>query len=140
VALFDPNRDLAILRVNRLGQVPLPTATGSVGQTGAVLGHPGGVDNLVVSPAMVAQNVTAVGQDLYNSHTTRRDVFVLSSQLRPGDSGGPLVNSSGAVIGVAFAIAPDQSSTSYALTSKALTAVLAQPANATVSPGPCLNE
>jgi S1-C subfamily serine protease len=140
VVLFDPNRDLAILRVNRLGETPLPTAAGFVGETGAVFGHPGGVDNLVVAPAMIAQNVTAIGQDLYNSHTTRRDVFILSAQLRPGDSGGPLVNTSGAVVGVAFAIAPDQPNTSYALTSKELTAVLAQPVTAAVSTGPCLND
>jgi S1-C subfamily serine protease len=140
VVLFDPNRDLAVLRVNRLGEAPLPTAAGFVGETGAVFGHPGGVDNLVIAPAMIAQNVTAVGQDLYNSHTIRRDVFILSAQLRPGDSGGPLVNVNGAVVGVAFAIAPDQNNTSYALTSKELNAVLAQPTSAAVSTGPCLND
>jgi S1-C subfamily serine protease len=140
VVLFDPNRDLAILRVNRLTQTPLPTAAGFVGETGAVFGHPGGVDNLIVAPAMIAQNVTAVGLDLYNSHNIRRDVFILSAQLRPGDSGGPLVNTSGAVVGVAFAIAPDQPNTSYALTSKELNAVLAQPVSGAVSTGPCLNE
>jgi S1-C subfamily serine protease len=140
VVLFDPNRDLALLRVPRLGQLPLPTAAGFVGETGAVFGHPNGVDPLVVAPAMIAQNVTAVGQDLYNSHTTRRDVFILSAQLRPGDSGGPLVNTTGAVVGVAFAIAPDQPTTSYALTSKELNAVLTQPAVAAVGTGPCLSE
>jgi S1-C subfamily serine protease len=140
VVLFDPNRDLAILRVNRLTQTPLPTAAGFVGETGAVFGHPGGVDNLIVAPAMIAQNVTAVGLDLYNSHNIRRDVFILSAQLRPGDSGGPLVNTSGAVVGVAFAIAPDQPNTSYALTSKELNAVLAQPVSGPVSTGPCLND
>jgi S1-C subfamily serine protease len=140
VVLFDPNRDLALLRVNRLTESPLPTAPGFVGETGAVFGHPGGVDNLIVAPAMIAQNVTAVGLDLYSSHNIRRDVFIMSAQLRPGDSGGPLVNTSGAVVGVAFAIAPDQPNTSYALTSKELNAVLAQPLSGPVSTGPCLND
>jgi S1-C subfamily serine protease len=138
--LFDPDRDLAILRVDRLGATPLSTATGSVGETGAVFGHPGGVDRLVIAPAQIAQNVRAVGRDLYNSHQTQRDVFILAAQLHPGDSGGPLVDGNGNVVGVAFAIAPDQPNTSYALTSKEVTAVLSQPIGTPVSTGPCLSE
>ena len=140
VVLFDPDRDLAILRVNRLGETALPTANGSVGEVGAVFGHPGGVDQLVAAPAAVRQNVTAVGRDLYDSHQTRRDVFILAAELHPGDSGGPLVDQTGSVIGVAFAIAPDQPGTAYALTSKELAAVLAAPHPTAVGTGPCLNE
>jgi S1-C subfamily serine protease len=140
VVLFDPNRDLAILHVNRLGEVPLTTANGTVGDIGAVFGHPGGVNQLIAAPAAVRQNVTAVGRDLYDSHETRRDVFILAAELHPGDSGGPLVDKSGAVIGVAFAIAPDQPGTSYALTSKELAAALAAPRSGPVATGPCLNE
>jgi S1-C subfamily serine protease len=138
VVFFDANRDLAILHVNRLPETPLATAVGAVGQVGAVFGHPGGVDKLVAAPAVVRQNVTAVGRDLYDSHETRRDVFILAAELHPGDSGGPLVNEAGDVIGVAFAIAPDRPLTSYALTSKELLAVLSQPHTATVGTGPCL--
>jgi S1-C subfamily serine protease len=105
-----------------------------------VFGHPGGVDRLVIAPAQIAQNVRAVGRDLYNSHQTQRDVFILAAQLHPGDSGGPLVDTNGNVVGVAFAIAPDQPNTSYALTTKEVTAVLSQPLGAPVSTGPCLSE
>jgi S1-C subfamily serine protease len=103
-----------------------------------VFGHPGGQDQLVAAPAAIRQEVTAVGRDLYDRHDTRRDVFILAAELHPGDSGGPLVDPSGAVVGVAFAIAPDQPGTSYALTSKELQAALAEPRPATVSTGPCL--
>jgi len=140
VVLFDPDRDIAILHVNRLGEVPLATATGSVGDVGAVFGHPGGQDKLVAAPAAVRQEVTAVGRDLYDRHDTRRDVFILAATLHPGDSGGPLVDQAGAVIGVAFAIAPDQPGTSYALTSKELLAALREPQPVPANTGTCLTD
>ncbi|MDQ6614194.1 MAG: MarP family serine protease [Actinomycetota bacterium] len=138
VILFDVNRDLALLRVAGLGEAPLARATGRVGETGAVYGHPNGQDALDVAPALIAQNVTAVGRDLYDSHQTARNVYILSSVLHPGDSGAPLVDQAGAVIGVAFAIAPDRPTTAYALASSELDAVLRLPAGGPVGTGPCL--
>jgi S1-C subfamily serine protease len=139
VVLFDANRDLALLRVPGLGQAPLARAEGKVGETGAVYGHPNGQDPLFVAPAQIAQNVTAVGRDLYDSHQTSRNVYILSSVLHPGDSGAPLVNQAGAVLGVAFAIAPDRPTTAYALASSELEAVLRQPLGGAVGTGPCLS-
>ena len=140
VVTFDADRDLAVLRVPGLGQQPLSIAAGAVGTQGAVFGHPGGQQQLRVAPAAVRRRVDAVGRDLYDSHSTRRDVFVLAADLRPGDSGGPLVGSSGSVIGVAFAIAPDRPGTSYAVTDKELRTVLSRPRNGPVPTGPCLSE
>src|SRR5207302_11430007 len=101
VVLFDPDRDLALLRVPGLGQVPLPVGTARSGTTGAVFGHPGGAPNLVPSPATIRNQVTAIGRDLYDSHETRRQVFILASDTAPGDSGGDLVNTNGVLVGVA---------------------------------------
>ena len=138
VTHFDSDRDLALLRVPGLERSPLPLGDGKVGDTGAVYGHPGGQDPIEVSPAAISQQVTAVGRDLYDSHETRRDVFILASELRPGDSGGPLVNPGGTVIGVAFAIAPDRSNTAYALTIGELRPVLDANQGVRTSTGPCL--
>lgn len=140
VVVFDPDRDLAVLRVPGLGQNPLPVGNARAGQEGAVFGHPGGQDALRVAPARINQRVQAVGRDLYDSRQTRRDVFILASQLQAGDSGGALVNPSGAVVGVAFAIAPDRPGTAYALTSTELRAVLAVPRANQVDSGRCLAE
>ncbi len=138
VVMFDADRDLAVLRVPGLGQQPLSVTAGAVGSRGAVLGHPGGQPQPRAAPAAVRRQVLAVGRDLYDSHTTRRDVYILASDLRPGDSGGPLVNQGGSVIGVAFAIAPDRPGTSYAVTDKELRAALSVPRGAAVGTGPCL--
>lgn len=140
VIMFDPNRDLALLSVRNLGEAPLSMSSPQVGQVGAVFGHPNGQDPVYRSPARVAQEETAVGQDLYDSHTTRRQVLVLAAALAHGDSGGPLVNTSGSVTGVAFAISADQSGTSYALNSTELQAALNEPRSpAGASTGPCLS-
>ena len=45
----------------------------------------------------------------------------------------------GQIVGVAFAIAPDQPGVGYALTDKELTAVLAQAGATVVSTGGCLD-
>ncbi len=140
VVLFDPRRDLAVLRVAGLGQEPLRVGKGKEGETGAVYGHPGGAE-LRAAPAVISQKLIAVGRDIYDREETRRNIFVLGSNLRPGDSGGALIDKAGAVVGVAFAIAPDKPGTSYALTDDELRPVLttAGTATAAVGTGRCLD-
>jgi S1-C subfamily serine protease len=139
VVVFDPNRDLAVLRVPGLGQQPLRVSTAKVGDAGAVFGHPNGQDQLRIAPAKISQEVEAVGRDIYDSRTTHRDVFIVAAALRPGDSGAALVDPKGDVVGVAFAIAPDRPGTAYTLTDKELRQVLAEPADTPVPTGPCLS-
>jgi len=149
VVAFDSNRDLALLQVPGMAESPLPLYRGStdvtgqeklVGMTGAVFGHPGGQDNIATTPFLVSQYVSALGRDLYDQHDTTRDVFILASDLMPGDSGGAVVSTTGTVLGVAFAIAPDRPGTSYALSYTEVDAFLATPPAGPVSTGPCLTD
>jgi S1-C subfamily serine protease len=138
VEVFDPERDLAVLRVAGLGEAALPVGSGDVGKEGAVFGHPNGQDELAVIPARIDSKVNAQGRDLYGDREIRREVLILAAALVPGDSGGALVDPAGAVVGVAFAVAPDEPATAYALSSVELRAVLAVPRAPTVDTGPCL--
>jgi S1-C subfamily serine protease len=138
VVVFDPDRDLAVLRVPNLDRAALPVAEGDVGDDGAVYGHPRGQDQLEISPARIETKVSAQGLDLYGDRRIRRQILVLAAALEPGDSGGALVDISGQVVGVAFAVAPDQPATAYALDSDELRAVLAVPRSAQVDTGPCV--
>ena len=140
VVAFDADRDIAILRTPTHTVNGLPVASASEGDTGAVFGHPGGQDDLEISPAIIRSKVTAVGRDLYDNRQTRRQVLVLAANLRQGDSGAALVNPRGEVIGIAFAIAPDNPNTAYALDTSELAPVLDQARNQSVSTGPCLND
>ncbi len=138
VVMFDPRRDLALLSVRSLGENPLPLANPQVGQVGAVFGHPNGQDQVAVTPARVAQEEVAVGRDLYDVHTTRREVLILASALAHGDSGGALVDTAGQVVGVAFAISADQPNVSYALATSEVRSALAEPRAPHTPTGPCL--
>jgi S1-C subfamily serine protease len=139
VTVFDPARDLALLAVPGLGQAPLPLASGKVGTTAAVFGHPEGQADLEVSPAAIRQQVNALGPDLYELGVTRRAVFVLASELAPGDSGAAVVDTDGQVVGVAFAISPDNAETAYALSTSELRTVLETKRQAPAPTGPCLS-
>jgi S1-C subfamily serine protease len=138
VVVFDPNRDLAVLRVPNLGRPALPVGDAEVGDEGAVYGHPRGQDELAIIPARVESAVNAQGFDLYGDTHIRREVLILAAALAPGDSGGALVDTGGNVIGVAFAVAPDRPATAFALDSSELRTVLDQPRNDAVNTGPCV--
>lgn len=143
VTVMDTDRDLAVLKASSgelgLKALPIVEKTVTEGATGAVFGHPGGQDPVAIAPAQVSRRVDAVGRDLYDRRPTRRDVFILASQLAPGFSGGPLVTGTGDVAGVAFAIAPDRDGVAYALSDAELKKVLLQDRGAEVSTGRCLN-
>ncbi|MDQ6726928.1 MAG: MarP family serine protease [Actinomycetota bacterium] len=138
VVVFDPARDLALLQVPGLGQVPLNLATGKVGSAVAVFGHPDGQTPLAVSPATIRQQLNSLGQDLYQTGLTRRTVFVLAAALAPGDSGAAVVDTDGDVVGVAFAIAPGKVTTAYALAASEVRDVLETPRSPAAPTGPCL--
>ena len=134
---FDPNADVAILSVPELRAPPLSMASPGVGLVGAVFGHPRG-GPLSVIPARIAQDIVAVGTDIYRTSSSRRHVLVLATSLQPGDSGGALVDSAGGVVGMAFATDPGQAHTGYALTSNEVRAVLTTAGSAPVATGSCL--
>lgn len=136
VVAFDPDRDLAVIRAGGLDRPALPVVASSTGATGGVFGHPGGAP-LRIAPFEVARQLTAIGRDIYGTSVTRREVLELKSSLRPGDSGSALVNAQGAVVGVAFAIAPDKPEVAYALNTSELAPVLAGNLTGEVSTGPC---
>ncbi len=139
VVAFDPDRDVAILRVEGIDRPALPLGADgfTVGGVGAVFGHPLG-GPLTLSPFKVGDDTNARGFDIYDQGRTTRHIFILSSDLAPGDSGGALVDPSGNVEGVAFAISPDQANVAYALSLDEIRPVLASAGTDEVSTGPCI--
>jgi S1-C subfamily serine protease len=136
VVAFDPDRDLAVLRVPGLDRDPLAIAPSSAESAGGVYGHPGG-GPLRIAPFAVSRRINAVGRDIYGTGVTTRDVLELRASLRPGDSGSALVSPAGTVVGVAFAIAPDRADVAYALATDELQAVLSGDLVRAVDTGPC---
>lgn len=137
VVSFDADRDLAVLAAPDVGAPQLAIGDGAVGTTGGVFGYPGG-GGLEVSPFAVREEVDAQGRDLYGDERTLRAVLVLAADLAPGDSGAALLDAEGLVVGVAFAIAPDQGGTAYALAPEELEAALSSAGTEEVDTGPCI--
>ena len=105
VIAFDPIRDVAVLAVPTLTTPPLAIVDGSVGDVGAVYGHPGG-GPLQAAPARVGDEILAVGTDIYRTSTSRRKAAMASESSRLRDSRQRSSNLDGNVIGMAFAIDP----------------------------------
>ena len=138
--LFDPDLDVAVLRVPGLAGAPLALAPTTVGRgtSGAVLGYPagGGFD---AQAAVVLNQYQALGRDIYSRGLTRRPVYELQARVRPGNSGGPLVRPDGAVIGVIFSRSALDPAVGYAITSGAVRPHLdaARARGAPTDTGPC---
>ena len=121
VVLFDPDVDVAVLRVDGLTGAPLTFAStvAGPGRSAVVAGYPqdGPFDP---EPARVRDVERAYGKNIYGDdaggHRVGRDIYSLRARVRPGNSGGPLLATDGRVLGVVFATALDASDTGYALT------------------------
>jgi S1-C subfamily serine protease len=138
VVTFDPARDLAVLSVRGLARPALPLAASVRGDIGGVFGHPLG-GPLRIAPFAINRAVTAVGRDIYDRATVRREVLELAASLKPGDSGSALIDRRGDVVGVAFAISSTDSRAAYALATSELQAVLALPRAGAVRTGGCVD-
>lgn len=115
VVVFDPELDVAVLRVRGLDLTPLAPVDGRAGASGAVIGYPGG-GPLTVVPAVAARQWTARGRDIYNEQIVTRTIWIVSARVRPGNSGGPLVDEQGRYLGVIFGASVSDPNVGYALT------------------------
>ena len=116
VVVFDPDLDVALLRVPGLSAraLPLAGAPPDPGAVGAALGHPDGGD-LEAIPAAVRDVFRASGYDIYGRDPVTRTVIELAAEVAPGDSGGPFVTADGRAAGVVFARSRTEGGTGYAL-------------------------
>lgn len=139
VVLFDPQRDVAVLRVERLPLEPLDFAgPAKTGDSAVVAGFPEDGPFAAVA-ARVRDQLTAVGRDIYERGNVRREVYSVRAQVLPGNSGGPLLAADGRVYGVVFASAADDPDTGYVLTAGEVSsaATLGRQRTAAVSTGGC---
>jgi len=117
IVFYDPNTDLAVLRVPGLSGQPLILDSEPIirGVQGAALGYPQN-GPYTGTAAAVLQQILAEGQNIYGTETVDRQVYQLESGIEPGNSGGPLVLPDGRVIGIVFARSEADDGIGYALT------------------------
>jgi S1-C subfamily serine protease len=127
VTWFDPDLDLAVLRVDNLAGKPLKITTTeqAAGVNGVVLGYPAGGD-FNAQAASILDRFIAVGRNIYGQNQTTREVYSLQAHVIPGNSGGPLVGADGTVLGIVFATSTTYNDVGYALTGQQIASELAQ--------------
>jgi hypothetical protein len=135
VVHYDPENDLALLRVEAdLPALPLAPEPKS-GTAGAVLGYP---ENgpYAVAPARLGDTRDTISDDSYGHGPVRRSIASLRGEVRSGNSGGPLVDSRGRVLGTVFAATTSGTPGGFAVPDEVVEAALAAP-QAPVETGPC---
>lgn len=138
--LFDPDLDLAVLRVEGTPSVlPLLETLAGRGAKGAILGYPGG-GPLTGGASAVRDTIPAVGHDIYGRTEVDREVYELQAVVRAGNSGGPFVLVDGRVAGVVFAASTTDEGVGYAIPTTVAIRDLRTAIGLTqgVSTGPCL--
>jgi len=126
VVAFEPELDLAVIRVSDLTSPALPLATEDLprGTGGAVLGYPG-AGELTVVPAAVRRLFEPVGRDIYGRGEVQRRLYELDAVVRGGNSGGPFVLPDGRVAGVVFANSVIDDEVGYAIAASQIRPVVA---------------
>ncbi|MBV9013092.1 MAG: MarP family serine protease [Pseudonocardiales bacterium] len=140
VVMYDPETDVAILRVPGLQEPALQLASdpATSGMSGLVLGYP--LDGpYTASAARIRDQIRLRGPDIYNTSTVVRNVYTVRAVVRSGNSGGPLLNESGQVLGMVFGAAVDNEETGFVLADNEIAQeVAAAPSDTSpVSTGAC---
>ena len=118
VVAKDPDRDLAILKIEALTAAPLPVSASrpvQVGEPVFAIGNPQGMEG-TLSQGIVS-GVRTVGDSSW---------IQITAAISPGSSGGPVLNDAGAVVGVAVATLRGGQSLNFAVAIRHLTDLLAK--------------
>ena len=95
----DPDTDIAVLKIDAKGLVPLPFGNSDaveVGETVMAVGDPYGLEESVTQGIISAKNRP--------DNDNGAELFQIDAAINPGNSGGPLVNVRGELIGINKAI------------------------------------
>ena len=133
---YDPENDLALLRVSGLGGRPLSFAPEvRAGTAGAVLGYP---ENgpFTVTPARAGATGPVMTQDSYGRGPVTRELTALRGEVHSGNSGGPLVDAGGRVMGTVFAATTEGKPGGYAVPNDVVKRALSD-STGEVDTGPC---
>jgi S1-C subfamily serine protease len=127
VVVYDPNVDVAVLRVPDLDAdvLPFDREVADVGSDAIVIGYP--LDGpYTAAPAKIRQRIQLNGPNIYDNGEVSRDVYTVRAKVQSGNSGGPMIDPQGEVVGVVFGAALDDTETGFVLTSEQVQAAFQQ--------------
>ncbi|MGB7103811.1 MAG: MarP family serine protease [Acidimicrobiales bacterium] len=139
VALYDPENDLAVLRVSSHSQTPLQFASSLPASNTKiqVIGFPlNGSRTRAIG--YVEGELQGQGRDIYNQKIVAKTVLALEVNINPGNSGSPVLDN-GRVVGIVESKSLSVASTAYAIPDSTIQVDLAKvPSKGTVSTQGCL--
>ena len=132
---FDPQNDLAVLRVPGLPGRPLVLAEPARGTAVALVGYP---ENgpLTRTPARLGGTADVLSRDAYGRGPVRRQMTTIRGAVEPGSSGGPGVDAKGLVRTTVFARRPRETG-GYGIPASFVRKALAQVGTRAVAPTDC---
>jgi S1-C subfamily serine protease len=117
VVLYDPRRDLAVLRVPGLVAPALTFNFGAhSGDSAVITGFTKDEKSLSTELARIRAEQKAEGPDIHHAGLVVRRIYTLSGKVAPGVPGAPLLAIDGTVYGVVFGSDVDNPNAGYALT------------------------
>lgn len=132
---YDPENDLAVLRIDASIPPLEIAAEPRRGTGGAVLGYP---ENgpYAAGAARLGDVDTVISEDAYGNGPIRRPIAFLRGKVRSGNSGGPLVDARGRVLATVFASTTDGPPGGFGIPNDVVRSALGS-ATAPVDTGPC---
>lgn len=139
VVYFDPQKDIAIIKVKNLDTTVFNVAEDlKRGEDAVIAGFPKG-GSLQLIPARVRTVTQSHGTDIYGKDNVQREIYVLRTQVREGDSGAAMITPDGKVAGMVFAVSESDPSAGYALTAQEIASFSKVTAVQAVDTGECSN-
>lgn len=116
----DPNNDIAILKINATGLIPLKLGDSSnlkVGQSVIAIGTALGEFRHTVTTGVISGLGRGIqAGDPYQGYVEELDnIIQTDAAINPGNSGGPLLNSAGGAIGINVAVAQGAQNIGFAI-------------------------
>jgi S1-C subfamily serine protease len=133
---YQPEDDLALLRVDaRLPALPISSSR-AVGAAAVVLGYP---ENgpYTVTPARIGETRDTISEDSYGRGPIERTITALGGDVRSGNSGGPLLDGQGKVVGVVFAATTSGPAGGFAVPAEEVREAIHHASAGAVDTGPC---
>ncbi|MDX6654212.1 MAG: hypothetical protein QOH18_922 [Solirubrobacterales bacterium] len=133
---YEPEDDLALLRIeSKLPTLPVASER-PVGAAAAVLGYP---ENgpYMVTPARIGETRDTISEDSYGRGPIQRTITALGGDVRSGNSGGPLLDGHGRVVGVVFAATTGGPAGGFAVPAEEVREAIPRAASGEVDTGPC---
>jgi S1-C subfamily serine protease len=123
IVAFNVIDDLALIRVRGADFEPLPLGPADDGTVGAVFGWEPG-PTVDPTPFRIDRPVTVRIEAVASDERIERHSWLLAAQIEAGDSGAALIDTTGTVVGVAYAATTRGSSVAYAVRTERLEALI----------------